>query len=51
VELARRLELEVWGRGRLDVLDEIAADTYTVHDVGRGRTMVGRDAAWWCAGP
>jgi predicted ester cyclase len=44
VELARRLELEVWGSGRLDVLDEIAAETYTVHDVGLGRTMVGRDA-------
>jgi ketosteroid isomerase-like protein len=44
VELARRLELEVWGGGRLDVLDQIAAETYTVHDVGLGRTFAGRDA-------
>jgi steroid delta-isomerase-like uncharacterized protein len=44
VELARRLELEVWGRGRLEVLDQIAAEDYTVHDVGLGRTIVGRDA-------
>jgi steroid delta-isomerase-like uncharacterized protein len=44
VELARRLELEVWGRGRLALLDQIVADAYTVHDVGLGRTIVGRDA-------
>jgi steroid delta-isomerase-like uncharacterized protein len=42
--LARRLELEVWGGGQLDVLDEIASPGYTVHDVGLGRTIVGRDA-------
>jgi steroid delta-isomerase-like uncharacterized protein len=44
IELARRLELEVWGSGRLDVLDQIAAEDYTVHDVGLGRTIAGRDA-------
>jgi steroid delta-isomerase-like uncharacterized protein/uncharacterized protein (TIGR02246 family) len=44
VEVARTLELEVWGRGRLDVLDQIAAEAYTVHDVGLGRTIAGRDA-------
>jgi predicted ester cyclase len=44
VEIARRLELEVWGEGRLDVLDEIAAESYTVHDVGMGRTITGRPA-------
>jgi steroid delta-isomerase-like uncharacterized protein len=44
VELARRLALEVWGRGRLELLDEIAADSYTVHDLGRGHTLSGRDA-------
>lgn len=44
VELARRLAREVWGSGRLDELDQIAAETYTVHDVGLGRTFVGRDA-------
>jgi steroid delta-isomerase-like uncharacterized protein/uncharacterized protein (TIGR02246 family) len=43
-ELARLLELEVWGRGRFDVLDQIAAEAYTVHDIGLGRTIVGRDA-------
>ncbi len=42
VEIARRLELEVWGEGRVDLLDEIAADTYTVHDIGLGRTIAGR---------
>jgi steroid delta-isomerase-like uncharacterized protein len=44
VELARLLEREVWGRGRLELLDEIAAEAYTVHDVGLGRTITGRDA-------
>src|SRR5829696_1473330 len=44
VAIARRLELEVWGEGRLDVLDEIAAETYTVHDIGLGRTITGRPA-------
>jgi predicted ester cyclase len=44
VDIARRLELEVWSEGRVDLLDEIAADTYTVHDIGRGRTTSGRIA-------
>jgi steroid delta-isomerase-like uncharacterized protein/uncharacterized protein (TIGR02246 family) len=44
VELARRLELEVWGRGRLELLDEIAAESHIVHDEGLGRTISGRDA-------
>jgi predicted ester cyclase len=44
LELARRLELEVWGEGRLEVLDEIAKPTYTVHDVGLGRSIEGREA-------
>ena len=44
IELARKLELEVWGEGRLEVLDQIAKPTYTVHDVGLGRTIAGRDA-------
>ena len=42
--LARRLELEVWGAGDLDVLGEIAHESYTVHDVGLARTIRGRDA-------
>jgi SnoaL-like domain len=44
VEIARRLELEVWGEGRLEVLDEIAAESYTFHDAGMGRTITGRAA-------
>jgi steroid delta-isomerase-like uncharacterized protein len=44
VELARRLELEVWGDGRLEVLDEITTPGYTVHDIGQGITIAGRDA-------
>ena len=44
IELARKLELEVWGEGRLEVLDQIAKPTYTVHDAGLGRTITGRDA-------
>jgi predicted ester cyclase len=44
LELARRLELEVWGEGCLEVLDQIAKPTYSVHDVGLGRTIEGREA-------
>jgi predicted ester cyclase len=44
LELARKLELEVWGEGRLEVLDQIAKPTYSVHDVGLGRTIAGREA-------
>lgn len=44
LQLGRKLELEVWGEGRLEVLDEIAKPTYTVHDVGLGRTIAGREA-------
>lgn len=44
LELARKLELEVWGEGRLEVLEDIAKPSYTVHDVGLGRTIEGRDA-------
>jgi len=44
LELARKLELEVWGEGRLEVLEQIAKPTYTVHDVGLGRTIAGREA-------
>jgi predicted ester cyclase len=44
LELARKLELEVWGEGRLEVLDQIAKPTYRVHDVGLGRTIAGREA-------
>lgn len=44
LELARQLEVEVWGRGRFDLLDEIATPGYTIHDVGLGVTISGRDA-------
>ena len=44
LDLARALELEVWGEGRLELLDEIAKPTYSVHDVGLGRTIQGREA-------
>lgn len=44
LELARKLELQVWGEGHLELLDEIAKPTYSVHDVGLGRTIAGRDA-------
>jgi predicted ester cyclase len=44
LELAHTLELKIWGEGRLELLDQIAKPTYSVHDVGLGRTIRGREA-------
>lgn len=43
-ELARRMVEEVWSEGKLDVVDEIAAEDYEEYDPVLPELIAGRDA-------